>query len=191
MTTSGVQRNVTDVRKAPCRASEVRRGAALRTAAGCLLLFCGAVGCQSTGGKYAGPRIQLVSVLRDGNPWRNLDAVRDEKPEGIQFRVFLIPTNEHKGVLVPGKLHAELYIRSREPKGDIKRQFVNSWTYPTEDFTHKSKPTALGYYYVVALSWLPHDILNREVEFIVSYEDPVGRKTYAQPMRIFVPKEVF
>ena len=191
MTTSELQRNVTALRLVPRRAGILRLRGAFVTAAACLLLLCGVVGCQPTGGKYAGPRIQQVSLLRDGNPWRNLDSVRDEKPEGIQFRAFLIPTNEHKGVLVSGKLHAELYIRTREPKGEIKREFVNSWTYPTEDFTHKSKPTALGYYYVVALSWLPHDILNREVEFIVSYEDPIGRKTYAQPMRIYVPKEVF
>lgn len=191
MTTSELQRDVAQAQTAQRPPGAVRLGRASGAAAGCLLLLCGAAGCQPAGGKYDGPRIQLVSVLRDGNPWRNLDSVRDEKPEGIQFRVFLIPANEHKGVLVPGNLHTDLYIRNRDAQGEIRREFVNSWTYKTQDYTHKSKPTALGYYYVVALSWLPHDILNREVEFIVSYEDPAGRKTYAQPMRIFVPKEVF
>ncbi|MCC7290912.1 MAG: hypothetical protein IT449_02485 [Phycisphaerales bacterium] len=191
MTIAELQRDVTDARTAPPGTRGVRLRSALRTTAGCLLLLCGAAGCQPSGGKYAGPRIQLVSVLRDGNPWRNLDVVRDEKPEGIQFRVFLIPANEHKGVLVPGLLHTELYVRHRDAKGEIHREFVNSWNYKTQDYTHKTKPTALGYYYVVALSWVPHDILNREVEFIVSYEDPAGRKAYAQPMRIYVPKEAF
>lgn len=133
----------------------------------------------------------MVTLLREGNPWRNLDKARDEKPEGIQFRALLIPANQHRGVLLPGTFHVDLYVRHQDAAGEVKREHITSWTYPTSKFTYKITPTALGQYYLIALSWMPYDILNKDVEFVVYYEDPQGRRCYAEPLRIFVPKNVF
>lgn len=155
-----------------------------------LLVFC-AAGCESGGRNYRGPRVQTVSILRSANPWLNMDAVRDEKPEGIQFRIFLIPQNEHRGVLVPGTFIVDMYYRGRDAQGEVSREKITTFNAPTRTLPHKRHPTTLGQYYVMRLSWAPHDVLEREVEFIVSYEDPAGRKTFGQPIRIIVPKEVF
>lgn len=158
---------------------------ALMVAGGCQP---GLFGSKKTG---AGTRVQMVTLMRGGNPWRNLDKVRDEKPEGIWFRALLIPENQHRGVLLPGSFHVDLFIRHQDPKGDITREQVTSWDCPTTKLTTKKTPTALGQYYVIQLSWVPFDVLNKDVEFIVYYEDPQGRRCYAEPMRMYVPKSVF
>jgi len=141
--------------------------------------------------EYTGPRIHLISIQRQANPWLNLDRIQDEKPEGIRFKVFLMPVNQHKGVLVPGTFHIELYTTSVDRNGDIVREWLDSYDYPTETFSRKIKPTTLGLYYMLQLTWKPHDILGQDVEFVVSYIDPAGRSTYGPPQRVYVPKRVF
>jgi len=124
--------------------------------------------------------------------WLNLDRNRDEKPEGFYFRMFLIPRDGDKGVLCDGKIHIEMKRRVAQPDGSTHYEFVDSWTYKTSELTHSKKPTALGYYYVPILTWLPHDVAGEEIEFIVIYEHPDGQEVgTTRPIRLKVPRKVF
>ena len=157
-------------------------------AVACVAALIGSPGCIEPRPK--GQRIQSVVLLRSATPWQNLDPVKDEKPEGIQFRMLVYPIEGNKGILVDGTLHVELYIRETAENGHVERTFVDSWTYPMSDLTHTKTPMAIGDFYLVRLGWGNYDLIGREVEFIVSYVDPDGRKVIADPLREIVPDRI-
>jgi len=160
-------------------------------AAGLLLAFSG--GCHREllrlGSKTPIGQVQLLFQV---SPWLNADKDQDEKPEGIQFRIILIPQNGAKGVHRDGTIEVKMFRKSRNDAGEPVRKLVDSWTYPTSALVKSKKPQVIGDYYLMQMYWYPHDVLGQDVELVVTYKDPQSKRRVAATSKtIFIPKEVF
>ena len=130
--------------------------------------------------------IRHVFCLYDQRPWLNMDAAGDRDPEGIQYRVFLLPET-HKGVRRDGMFHIEMYRIDRKSPSEIERTLVSDWHYPTTALQPvESKVLGMGYH--VRLRWATKDIAGREVELITQYEDAGGNVVRSGTKRLRVPE---
>ena len=130
--------------------------------------------------------IRRVVCLFDQKPWLNLDAAGDRDPEGVRFKVFLVPEGR-MAVLRGGKLKVEMYRISRKSSGEVERTLISDWIIPTSEIQQvKSKMLGMGYH--LRLRWARKDTAGNEVELITHHEDSYGRVVRSGTKRLRVPK---
>ena len=135
-----------------------------------------------------GPSVPLKRVvcLFDYKPWLNLDAAGDRDPEGVHYRVYLVPEGR-KGVLREGTFHVEMYRIDRKSLREIERTLISDWDYPTSDF-QRVKSGMLGMGYHLRLRWAKKDTAGQEIEIITHYKDPEGNVVRSGTKRLRVPQ---
>lgn len=147
-------------------------------------------GCQSSGrsGGIFGTQspVRQVICIYDRKPWISVDAQGDSDPEGIRYRVFL-DAGKNRGVFRDGILHVEMYVLRRDENGNKRRELASDWHYPTSTFS-AIRAKILGDGYLLSLRWASKKFAGRNVEFVTTFEDPVGRKTRASTKRFRIPK---
>lgn len=133
-----------------------------------------------------GDQIRHVLCLYDQKPWLNIDTAGDRDPEGIQFRVFLLP-DAGRGVLRDGTLHIDMYQIDRKGPDQIERTLASDWHYPTSAFQPvNAKILGMGYH--LRLRWGKKGIPGHEIELITQFEDRDGNIMRSGTKRLRVPK---
>ena len=130
--------------------------------------------------------IRHVFCLYDQRPWLNVDTAGDRDPEGIRFRIFLLPETG-RGVLRDGTFHIDMYRIDRKSPDEIERTLVSDWHYPTSAFQPvNAKILGMGYH--LRLRWGKKSIPGHEVEVITRFEDRNGNAVRSGTKRLRVPK---
>lgn len=181
----------------PGRAQARRRrrlGRWLRIAVAAWAIFT-CCGCQQPLFRGESRRqIREVRLVFDNNPWLNMDRpVFDPKPEGIQFRILLIPGNSPLGELRDdGTFSFELYERASGGSGAESRKLVASYQYKGAQLHRSRDEKAIGKFYFVRMHWMPNDLSGKEIELQTTFKPAGdGHVIAASPMRLLVPKEYF
>lgn len=129
--------------------------------------------------------IRHVVCLFDQRPWLSVDAAGDADPEGIRYRVFLMPESG-RGVHRDGKLHVELYQITRTELNQTDRTLVSDWHYPTSAF-QPLESNMLGMGYHLRLRWAIKELAGKEVEIVTAFEEPGGGIIRSGTKRFRVP----
>ena len=154
-------------------------------AGGCALPRGGLGAGRRDGYRHPHGRIRHVFCLYDQRPWLNVDAAGDRDPEGIRFRVFLMP-DEGKGVLCDGTFHVDMYQIDRKSPKQTERTLVSDWHYPTTAF-QPVKANVLGMGYHLRLRWGKKSIPGHEIEVVTRFEAPDGNVVRSGTKRFRVP----
>ncbi len=73
------------------------------------------------------------------------------------------------------------------PDGSTQRVPVVEWTQDLKDVPQIMREQMVGWGYQPHFHWGDADVLGREVEFVLWYEDPTGRRVGATPKILRVP----
>jgi hypothetical protein len=80
-----------------------------------------------------------------------------------------------------------MFTRDKLPDGKVERTEVCSWTQSLTDTPRTTREYELGWAYQPHYYWGEADVQGMEVEVVVWYESPTGRKVYARPQFLKVP----
>ena len=133
------------------------------------------------------PAIRRVVCLYEQRPWLNLDRFADRDPEGIRFRVFLVP-DKGLGVLRDGTFHIEMYKIIKKPGKQTERILTSDWHYPTSEIPTIARPGMLGDGYYLHLRWADKDTVGTDVEIVTQFETLDGDRVRSGTKRLHVPK---
>jgi len=143
-------------------------------------------GAQAVAHRTVKEPVRHVLCLYEQTPWlKNLDVAGDADPEGIGYRVYLLDRSR-KGKLCDGTFHVDMYQIVRTADGNIERELVSDWHYPTTTF-----PTVqgiLGKGYRLGLRWATKSIAGSEIDITTRFEDVDGRSVRSGTKRLRVPK---
>lgn len=166
-------------------------------------------GCRTTGSaayrspshRGAGPRavsqrmkrttglpLRRLVCLYDQRPWLNLDKAGDRDPEGIRYKVFLVAKGGDRGELRNGTFNIEMYRIRHNADGQLRRELVSDWHYPSTDVPVIAQPGMLGDGYNLYLRWSSKSLAGSEIEIITMFEEPDGNTVRSGTKRLRVPK---
>lgn len=133
------------------------------------------------------PAIRRIVCLYDQRPWLNLDRFADRDPEGIRYRVFLVP-DTGLGVLRDGTFHIEMYKIIKKQGKETERKLISDWHYPTSEIPTIARPGMLGDGYYLHLRWADKDTAGSDVEIVTQFEARGGNRVRSGTKRLHVPK---
>lgn len=119
--------------------------------------------------------------------WKNYRPERSGAIEGFKFNLYLISRKTNRGVLTSGTLQTRMYLRKPGEDGSPQRVEACSWTQSLEDTPRTVREFEIGWGYQPHYFWGDLDLAGQEVEIIIWYETPAGRKVYAAPRFLKVP----
>jgi len=119
-------------------------------------------------------------------PWISFGG--DANPDGFKLILYLVSRETGKGILTDGLLQIRMYRKDQAADGTPVKVEVCAWTQDLANVPHTKQEYPVGWAYVPMLYWGDTDILGREVEIKLWYEDSSGRRVYAQPKTLQVPK---
>lgn len=119
--------------------------------------------------------------------WKNYHPEKADRIEGFKFNLYVISRETGRGIHTRGLLQTRMFCRKRRPDGTVERQEMCAWTQPLEDTPRTTREFALGWAYQPHYDWGDADVAGKEVEVVVWYESPTGRRVYAQTQYLKVP----
>ncbi len=123
--------------------------------------------------------------------WKNYSPEKSDRVEGFKFNLYLVSRRTGRGIHTEGMLHTRMFVRQELPDGSIERTEVCAWSQPLQDTPRTAREFALGWAYQPLYYWGEIEVAGEEVEIVVWYESPTGRKVYAQPQFLKVPAARF
>jgi hypothetical protein len=145
-------------------------------------------GQDSEAGRLAPPEDIFKAVCMYHPPyWKNYRPDRADRIEGFKCNLYLLSRETGRGVHTTGVLQTRMFLRQKMPDGSNARAEVCSWTQPLEDTPRTTRRYELGWAYQPHYYWGDLDLSGKEIEIVMWYESPTGRKIYAQSRRDKVP----
>lgn len=173
-----------------------QRLASVAILVGLLIAAAPLSGCHASRATAAASRARLAanpSVIRrvvclyDQRPWLNLDRFADRDPEGIRYRVFLVP-DTGLGVLREGMFHIEMYKIIKKSGKKTQRILTSDWHYPTSEIPTIARPGMLGDGYYLHLRWADKETAGSDIEIVTQFEAANGERVRSGTKRLHVPK---
>jgi hypothetical protein len=120
------------------------------------------------------------------NMWKSFDPAGDPNPEGFTFVMYLLSHESNKGVYAPGVFRVRIFMVEQLEDGTSARGLVFDQTADMDELPRRDA-TRFGVGYQPEVTWGEVDLLGKDIEIVIQYETPDGRKVQSQTKRVKVP----